>query len=210
MFYSKITDDMYMEYTEEDTAALAQNLLISAIPKFEFARNPLIYTLNHHEETDKDGNTYKVGAFKGKLNLEEVNIPASVTTIEVNAFSGCTFLKNVSFADNSSLIEIKESAFARTGISKITLPSSLQVIGVKAFLTSAIEEVILPASLTAVKAYAFYGCEFLSVLDVSAVIGAPNLGASAFEDCKKLEFTPAIENVWSELGANYKEGTKNA
>lgn len=82
MFYSKITDDMYMEYTEEDTAALAQNLLISAIPKFEFARNPLIYTLNHHEETDKDGNTYKVGAFKGKLNLEEVNILATYMIVE--------------------------------------------------------------------------------------------------------------------------------
>lgn len=82
MFYSKITDDMYMEYTEEDTAALAQNLLISAIPKFEFARTPLIYTLNHHQETDKDGNVYEVGAFKGRLNLEEVNILATYMIVE--------------------------------------------------------------------------------------------------------------------------------
>ena len=82
MFYSKITDDMYMEYTEEDTAAMVQNLLLSAIPKFEFARNPLIFALNHHQETDKDGNVYKVGAFKGRLNLEQVNILATYMIVE--------------------------------------------------------------------------------------------------------------------------------
>ena len=39
-FYSKITDDMYMEFTQEDTAAMAQDLLLTAVHKFEFPRNP--------------------------------------------------------------------------------------------------------------------------------------------------------------------------
>ena len=37
-FLSKITDDMYMELDESDTYKLLENLLISAIPQFEFPR----------------------------------------------------------------------------------------------------------------------------------------------------------------------------
>ena len=37
-FLSKITDDMYMEFSELDTYRMLQELLITAIPKFEFPR----------------------------------------------------------------------------------------------------------------------------------------------------------------------------
>jgi len=42
-FLSKITDDMYMELTEEETDALLEELLMSAIHKFEFPRQSLDY-----------------------------------------------------------------------------------------------------------------------------------------------------------------------
>ena len=45
-FYSKITDDMYMELTPEDTAALAQDLLLSAVHKFEFPSIINTFSLN--------------------------------------------------------------------------------------------------------------------------------------------------------------------
>lgn len=37
-FLSKVTDDMYMELTEVETFELLQELLLSAIPHFEFPR----------------------------------------------------------------------------------------------------------------------------------------------------------------------------
>ena len=37
-FLAKITDDMYMELNELDTFRMLQDLLFSAIPKFEFPR----------------------------------------------------------------------------------------------------------------------------------------------------------------------------
>lgn len=40
-FLGKITDDMYMELTPEDTIKDMQNLLIDAIPSFEFPRKNL-------------------------------------------------------------------------------------------------------------------------------------------------------------------------
>ena len=40
-FLGKITDDMYLELTPEDTLKDLQNLLIDAIPGFEFPRKDL-------------------------------------------------------------------------------------------------------------------------------------------------------------------------
>jgi hypothetical protein len=40
-FLGKITDDMYMELTPSDTIKDLQNLLIEAIPGFEFPRKDL-------------------------------------------------------------------------------------------------------------------------------------------------------------------------
>ena len=44
-FLGKITDDMYMELTPEDTIRDLQNLLIQAIPGFEFPRKILDYQI---------------------------------------------------------------------------------------------------------------------------------------------------------------------
>ena len=41
-FLSKITDDMYLELTELDTFRMLEQLLLSAIEKFEFRRNTQI------------------------------------------------------------------------------------------------------------------------------------------------------------------------
>ena len=50
LFLSKITDDMYMELTELDTYRLLEELLLSAIPKFEFPRQLLDYELEEFED----------------------------------------------------------------------------------------------------------------------------------------------------------------
>jgi len=81
-FYSKITDDMYLELNEAETAAMARELLLSAVHKFEFPRQPLIYKLNHHKERDACGNVYMEGAFKGRLIPEEINILATYMVVE--------------------------------------------------------------------------------------------------------------------------------
>jgi len=48
-FLLKITDDMYMELTPEDTMRDLRNLLLNAIPEFEFPRKKNLY--NYHIET---------------------------------------------------------------------------------------------------------------------------------------------------------------
>ena len=44
-FFALVTDDMYLEWAEEDTYADIKNILLAAIPKFEFPRFKLYFVL---------------------------------------------------------------------------------------------------------------------------------------------------------------------
>lgn len=69
-FLEKITDDMYMELTPEDTIKDLQNLLIDAIPGFEFPRQNLYdYTVQVEEidETDVLPDDFILGTIWGDL-----------------------------------------------------------------------------------------------------------------------------------------------
>lgn len=115
-FLNKITDDMYMELTPEDTIRDLQNLLINAIPGFEFPRKKLEYEILTRELNDEsvnitgfvvenaDGTKFEDASSFGEiLTLEEVNILAilmmegwlqrQVTTIELvrQKYSGTDF-----------------------------------------------------------------------------------------------------------------------
>lgn len=63
-FLGRITDDMYLEWTEQDTMSDMKNILLDAIPSFEFPRFPLY-------DYDDEAETYNVA-----LTEEEVNILA--------------------------------------------------------------------------------------------------------------------------------------
>ena len=69
-FLGKITDDMYMEITPEDTLRDMQSILVDAIPGFEFPRKALDYTLN--VSSSGEDSSY----FSSDLDSEEINILA--------------------------------------------------------------------------------------------------------------------------------------
>ena len=86
-FLSKITDDMYMELTPEDTIKDLQKLLINAIPGFEFPRKNLnSYTLlidkiPQSELTEED---FVIGIVWGEL--PEDNMTPSYVLVEKSYF----------------------------------------------------------------------------------------------------------------------------
>jgi hypothetical protein len=53
-FLGKITDDMYLELTPEDTIKDLQNLIVDAIPGFEFPRQDLYNYQIKIEEIGED------------------------------------------------------------------------------------------------------------------------------------------------------------
>ena len=68
-FYSKITDDMYMELDEAETDALLEELLINAIPWFEFPR----VNLNDYDILRQ--------RFKADLSNDEINVLATYMVV---------------------------------------------------------------------------------------------------------------------------------
>ena len=76
-FLGKITDDMYMELTPEDTVRDLRNLLIDAIPGFEFPRKDLTdYIIVDAENVLEDESS-----FVAELTSEEINILAILMMI---------------------------------------------------------------------------------------------------------------------------------
>ena len=69
-FLSKITDDMYLQLTLQDTHRMLQELLISAIEKFEFPR----INLWDYQKLEENGEEYF--CFNNELTREEINILA--------------------------------------------------------------------------------------------------------------------------------------
>ena len=95
-FLGKVTDDMYMELTPQDTIRDLRNLLIEAIPGFEFPRKILSdYTINTTTKSasaieeadfvinsDEDGNVLlETSSFSEDLTSEEINILAILMMI---------------------------------------------------------------------------------------------------------------------------------
>ena len=82
-FLSKITDDMYLQLTQQDTLNLLRELLISAIPKFEFPRKSLEYKLEEDSQQDDNDTVDDKGwTFIHSLNLQEINILATYMIVE--------------------------------------------------------------------------------------------------------------------------------
>lgn len=81
-FLSKITDDMYMELTPEDTERILQQLLLSALPKFEFPRQSLDFTSIEVENEDDEDNPLIEWFFVNSLTNEEINIITSYMIVE--------------------------------------------------------------------------------------------------------------------------------
>ena len=109
-FLGKITDDMYLEWTPEDTYKDMKNILLDAIPGFEFPRFPL-YDYDPEEES-----------FGCYLTSEEVNILAllmyntwlqrQVASIENTRmkYSGSDFKMTSQANHLAKLMELKKEA----------------------------------------------------------------------------------------------------
>ena len=82
-FLSKITDDMYMELTEQDTYKLLQELLFSAIEKFEFPRQSLEYEFKDYTiQQDEQEQEIQEWGFINILTKEEINILSTYMIVE--------------------------------------------------------------------------------------------------------------------------------
>lgn len=115
------------------------------------------------------------GAFSKNEQLETVTIPSKVTALQYGAFESCSNLKDVTFAEGSSLQSVGDSAFKECGsLENINLPDTVEEIETRSFYScSALWEINLGSQLEEIGQYAFYntGLERVDIPDRTQEIG---------------------------------------
>jgi len=145
-----------------------------------------------HLRVDQSVTTIPAGAFRGRTDLTEVELPGTIQTIGENAFYGCSSLRVVHLRDG--LVTIGERAFAGCiQLEHIDVPSTVIDINNAAFHGCiSLEEVNLCEGLRTIghrvlneSLGVFYGCISLRHIEIPSTV--PVITAWAFDSCTSLE-----------------------
>ena len=118
------------------------------------------------------------------VNLTEVTIPDSVTSIDDNAFHGYNNLTSITIPDSVTSIG-SEAFYGCTNLTSVTISNGVTSIGDSAFYgCSSLTSVTIPNSVTSIGEYAFNGCDSLTSVTIGN--GVTSIGDSAFYGCTKL------------------------
>ena len=122
------------------------------------------------------------------LNNEEITelvIPETVTDIAPQAFATAINIRSVKF--HNKLQTIGDRAFYECrALQALTLPQSLQRIGIAAFdnCVNIANPLIIPGGIKRIEESAFYGCK--NITSVSMSNGVLSIGKNAFRSCGNL------------------------
>ena len=146
--------------------------------------NPLFYA--KHLYSDED------------IEITNLIIPNSVTSIGDNAFYGCSGLTSVTIPN--SVTSIGAQAFSEcSGLTSITIPNSVTSIGAQAFSNcSGLTSVTIPNSVTSIGYAAFSRCSGLTSVTIPNSV--TSIGYAAFEGADIPTVISLIENPFTITG----------
>ena len=138
--------------------------------------------------------TIEVNAFDGCVNLKNIKIPASVTSIAStrtgSAFTGAgamdgTSELTVDLTEADAGIFNISSMFKASGVANVILPDSITKLAEKFFDEAYyLKEIKLPDGLTEISKSLFNKCASLTEIDIPASV--TKLGAESFNVCESL------------------------
>ena len=132
-------------------------------------------------------------AFRDCRGLISVEIPSSVTSIDVSAFIGCSKLEKIVVNNNevydsrdncNAIIETSTNTLI-IGCKNTKIPNSVTSIGGSAFRDcSTLLSIEIPNGVMSIEAYAFSDCSTLTSIEISNSV--TRIGSYAFSDCRSL------------------------
>ncbi len=141
---------------------------------------------------------YKTVNYYGSDALRELTLQEGVE--EVSGFEGCTNLSKVQLPQ--TLKRIGRWTFKSCqSLTSIDIPSSVEEIADQAFARSGLTEIVLPESVTSCGGWVFGECEDLT----RAVIRGKAIGTEMFSGCGKLavcKMTDAVTEIPGEMFRN--------
>ena len=138
-------------------------------------------------------------AFYYCRNLSSVTIPSSITEFGKYIFLGCTSLRTVNFSEGLTKIGI--GMFCSTGVTTITLPSTITVIEESAFSSCSSLTKITPLdNVTTIGNSAFNGCSNLTNFKIGSSI--ESIGISALFNVKDTYINKEAGTVEVGTGSN--------
>lgn len=147
-----------------------------------------------------EGDEVAIVGFAASHEVHAISVPAviddrPVTRIEDNAFKSKTNISEVTLPDSVNYIGV--TAFAECNVlARINIPDAVVFIGEGAFARTALAEITLPSGLETLEARAFYGCKALTVARLP--LGLKKISTQLFMDCPLLA-TVAWGNVITEI-----------
>lgn len=219
---SNITKTVYKVKTEIIDPTSSEKYLISVRAVDEQKTNKSNYKSFLYDNSKKSGSIFDfylnddnttltlsainkayISQITASLTIPSVINGMSVTVLGENIFNGNKKISNVILP--SSIIEIKNSAFADSTLKEITLSENLQIIGEGAFIRCAqLSKIVIPDSVVKIDKSVFLGCGNLNEVTFSSNSSLNTIDDEAFKNCSKLTSFSLPTKV-STLGSNVFE-----
>ncbi|EDR30057.1 hypothetical protein, conserved [Entamoeba dispar SAW760] len=125
----------------------------------------------------------KIGnyCFKECLSLTSINIPSSVTKIGDDCFFECSSLTSINIPSSVSKIG-DECFYGCSSLTSINIPLSINEIGNWCFsYCSSLKSINIPSSINEIGNYCFYGCSSLTSINIPSSI--TSFGDCCFYEC---------------------------
>ena len=149
-------------------------------------------------------------AFLGCTGLTSIVVPPSVESIGMHAFKDCTQLTNCSIP--ASVTSIGEAAFyACISLDSIELPNGLTTLSDSIFSEcKSLKNISVPSQVVSIGIRAFSGCSSLESMVIPRSV--TSIGQAAFMDCKNLTslYTQGLQPVDLSASADVFSGLNTA
>ena len=138
--------------------------------------------------------------FYGSTEINSVNIPSSVKSINNNAFSGCTNLKELYLNSNEIAKLDDTNIFYNVPFTKVTFGNNVTIIGQLFWNHQTLKEITVPNSVGGISWNNFGSCPNIETANLNCAV------IYGFEDKKSLKYLNLGDNV-EEIGNDAFKGT---